>query len=83
MKMRYKFLILLFLLATAQYMRTYDAPTGFSVSEPLIENNDAPVETYFCPRDNCTSEFIEKISSAGSSIHCALFDLDEKNGWSF
>ena len=73
--MRYKLVILVLLLALAQYVRTHDFITGASVSEgPLIENNDGSIDVHFCP--DCTQIFADAISSAKDSLHCALFDLD-------
>lgn len=46
------------------------------VKSIVQEKEFAPVEIYFCPRQNCSAQFEKKIIEARKSVHCALFDLD-------
>lgn len=34
------------------------------------------IELYFCPRENCEQAFIQALSSAQESLHCALFEVE-------
>ncbi|MCX6799262.1 MAG: phospholipase D family protein [Candidatus Diapherotrites archaeon] len=34
-------------------------------------------EVFFCPQDNCAAHLTEKISSAGQSVHVAIYSLTE------
>ena len=36
-------------------------------------------EAYFCPSDDCGKIFETQITSANSTVHCALYDIDLKN----
>ena len=38
--------------------------------------NGPPIETYFCPKDNCEQTLISYIEHAKYSVHCAFYDLD-------
>lgn len=45
---------------------------------PNIMEAGAPIEVYFCLKDNCEKEIVEKMNDA-QIIHCAFFDLDVEN----
>ena len=51
--------------------------TGTAVYE--VHENNANIEIFFCPRDNCSSKLISLINYANKSIDCALFDLNLKS----
>lgn len=36
-------------------------------------------EVYFCPKEDCSKVFEEKIKNANSSVHCAFYDVELKN----
>lgn len=52
--------------------------TGKIVEQTPIEIARNP-EVYFCPKEDCSKVFEEKIKNANSSVHCAFYDIDLKN----
>lgn len=52
-------------------------PTAMVVHESIPhEQNNANIEVYFCPEDDCERILYDFLDSAEDSINCALFDLD-------
>ncbi|MBT6519502.1 hypothetical protein HOK51_06645 [Candidatus Woesearchaeota archaeon] len=91
MKLKYKIGVIIILIAlalnygidplglikTAQEKvkeNTANLITGNILSIPSEFNKE--INVYFCPKDNCQSEVLKTTSTAKSSIHCAIFDLD-------
>lgn len=52
--------------------------TGNAVGQIPEETAETP-QIYFCPREDCSKSFESGISSAGSSVHCAFYDINLKN----
>lgn len=49
--------------------------SGFvSKTETVLEDN-GDFNLYFCPQDNCETNFLNFLNSAEESIHCALFEV--------
>src|SRR3989338_1952353 len=45
----------------------------------IQKETNKPIEVYFCPADDCNKILAGFISSAESSVHCALFDINLKD----
>ena len=43
-----------------------------------IPSENGTIEVYFCPKDNCEQQIIDRMNNA-SIIHCAFYDLDLVN----
>ncbi len=66
-----KVFLILFLFLTACSI------TGQTTKEIPKESNK-PIDIYFCPTDDCNKILTDFVSSAQTSAHCALFDIDLK-----
>jgi len=55
--------------------------TGNAVkgAQSIPKETNKPIEVYFCPADDCNKILAGFISSAESSVHCALFDINLKD----
>lgn len=43
------------------------------------EENQKNPEIYFCPKEDCSKVLEKHVSSANSSVHCAIYDLKLRN----
>ena len=79
MKLKNKFVVLLFILVIISVYREFPDLfisqdfTGSAIVDPVSDVGDFQV--YFCPRDDCSSHLLNVISSTQDSVYCAFFDL--------
>ncbi|MBS3123459.1 hypothetical protein J4437_02355 [Candidatus Woesearchaeota archaeon] len=51
-------------------------PDNSSVSTDSYISDQGTINVYFCPREDCENAFLQFISSAENSLHCALYEID-------
>ena len=71
------------LVALAYFSFDFDISSitgSFSADNEAETNNivqdDAEIQVYFCPHDDCENAVLTFLDSAEESIHCALYELD-------
>ncbi len=80
MKIKHKLLIFVFTFAVVFGVwflyQNFSGITGAAVAENKIipSEEGAPVQVYFCPRDNCAEKLVGLLAGA-QSVDCAIYDL--------
>ena len=70
--------LILFLAVLIVFLGGCAGITGKAAGQIPKEINKEP-EAYFCPREDCSKIFEDRISMANFSVYCAFYDLDLKN----
>lgn len=70
-------IIIVSILITVLILTKFSFPILSPTSATVYSYLPSPgrIELYFCPRDNCEQALVDFISSAQSSLHCALYDI--------
>lgn len=70
-----RFILLPLLLVTILIFGCKSSVTG----NVVIEESNKPIESYFCPKDDCGKILENKIRNSNFSVNCAFYDIDLRN----